>query len=76
MTIPTPLSATHDGTESYSTLYRKSLPSELPDKVQLQPGVTIMDLPKFIESHLSMVEAGDEPWREVYRYRLEILREN
>lgn len=45
----------------------------LPDKVNLQPGITINNVPKFIESHVAMVNGGDEPWREVYRYRLELL---
>ena len=31
---------------------------DLPERIQLDPGTTIIDLPKFIESQISIVKSG------------------
>ncbi|QNK63797.1 hypothetical protein H7F33_04695 [Pedobacter sp. PAMC26386] len=48
----------------------------LPDQIELERGVIVMDLPLFLESHLSYVKkSGDLKSAEVFVFRLHQLKE-
>lgn len=46
----------------------------LPNSVELEPGTRIINLPRFIESHLNVLKYGNKSMSELFGSRLQRLR--